>query len=95
MDHQEIWGELKLEMGYAIATEYQRKGYAVEICKMIMEYVRQALDFSEIHCLVEQENTASLALLKKLGYKRCELAISVIDRNNRKKNMEHYVYTIK
>lgn len=61
----------RLEMGYVIAPEYQRQGYATEICSFIEQYAWGHTDFDNILCLVDEENTASINLLKKLGFS-CE-----------------------
>lgn len=59
---------MELEMGYAIATSYQRKGYATEVCQAILSYAAEHLDYPRINCLIEKENTASIRLVEKLGF---------------------------
>ena len=56
------------EMGYVIAAPFQKKGYATEVCQSILNYGRDELGFSQIRALVEPENTASIALCRKLGF---------------------------
>lgn len=56
------------ELGYVIGTSYQRKGYAYEVCKGILDYAANCLGYTEVGALVHKENLASIALLKKLGF---------------------------
>lgn len=63
---EELEGEL--ELGYAIGTPWQKKGYATEVCRGILTYVRETLGFEEICSLVEYENAPSIHLLEKLGF---------------------------
>ncbi len=65
---EELEGEL--ELGYAIGTPWQGKGYATEVCAGIMQYVHEELGFEEICSLVEPKNTASIGLLKRLEFER-------------------------
>ena len=55
LNTQEIEDEIVLEMGYLIRQEYQRQGYAYEVCTAIMDYAKDASGFSELSCLVEEE----------------------------------------
>lgn len=67
LEHRdELDGEL--ELGYAIGTPFQRKGYATEACEAIITYAREYLDFDGIVCLIEPGNKASKHLAGKLGF---------------------------
>lgn len=63
---EELEGEL--ELGYAIGTPWQGKGYATEVCVGIMQYAREELGFEEICSLVQPENAVSVHLLEKWGF---------------------------
>lgn len=69
LNNQELHGEVELEMGYAIAADKQRQGYAFEICEKILQYAESFLEFESVNCLVQKENTASVSLLHKLGFR--------------------------
>lgn len=56
------------ELGFVIDAAYQRKGYGYEVCRAILHYAKDELGFEMIHALVKEENTASLKLLRKLGF---------------------------
>lgn len=68
LEHRELNGEFELELGYAIAVPYQRQGYALEVCRAILDYAWESLGYEQVNCLIEPENTASLGLIKKLGF---------------------------
>ncbi|MCR4787542.1 MAG: GNAT family N-acetyltransferase [Lachnospiraceae bacterium] len=56
------------EIGFVIAPEYRRCGYAFEVCSAILDYAKNELGFSEIQALVKPENIVSIDLLKKLSF---------------------------
>lgn len=56
------------ELGFIIGVPWQRKGYAEEVCRAVLQYAGTALAFTQIQALVETENTASLCLCGKLGF---------------------------
>lgn len=68
LEHREYGDELELELGYLIGTKYQRQGYATEVCRAIIDYAEHEICAYGVNCLIEEENTASIALAKKLGF---------------------------
>ena len=68
LEHRDYGDETELEMGYMIAPEYRRKGYATEICGFIIDYATENTSFERINCLIDRDNTASIGLVKKLGF---------------------------
>ncbi len=67
------------ELGFMICRDYQRKGYAAEICKALLAYGREHLGFEKVGSFTDPANTASVRLLSKLGfsYQREETVNSV------------------
>ena len=61
-------GELRLELGYLIAKEAQRKGYALECCRAILSYVKEELGYEEVWCYIQTGNEPSIKLAEKLGF---------------------------
>lgn len=55
------------EIGFIIGKEYQRKGYAYEVCRAILKYCK-SLDMKTIRVIYQKENRASEELCKKLGF---------------------------
>ena len=72
LEHREYNGETELELGYVVGTKFQRKGYATEVCKKIIDVAKEITDFSRINCLIEAENEASIGLVEKLGFSYLE-----------------------
>jgi len=56
------------ELGFMIAADYQRKGYATEVCGALLAYASKELGFERVAAFTEDENVASVQLLKKLGF---------------------------
>lgn len=86
LNNQEIEGEIILEMGYLIRNEYQNQGYATEVCKAILDYAAEALEFPCVYCLVDSENEKSICFLHKMKF---ETAGEVFLQG---KKMKRYVY---
>ncbi len=57
-----------IELGFLIGTEFQRQGYAYEVCRAILEYGRNVLLFDSIITFVKAENHVSVHLCEKLGF---------------------------
>ncbi|WP_051656841.1 GNAT family N-acetyltransferase [Butyrivibrio sp. AE3004] len=57
-----------IELGFLIGTDYQRRGYAYEVCSAILEYGKQVLQFERIQTFVKKENLVSIHLCEKLGF---------------------------
>ena len=55
------------EIGFVIAKDYQRQGYAFEVCDAILHYCKE-MDLRTIRVLYQKENIASEKLCKKLGF---------------------------
>lgn len=60
------------ELGFIIGVPWQRRGYAGEVCRAILEYGWNTLQFERVQALVEPENEASLRLCEKLGFRVTE-----------------------
>lgn len=65
------------ELGFVIAVPYQGKGYAYEVCRAILAYGREELQFTAVQALIKKENKASVSLCKKLGFQKKD---EVVDR---------------
>lgn len=56
------------EIGFIIGVPWQRRGYAEEVCRAILQYGEERLGFGTIQALVAPENAASMGLCSKLGF---------------------------
>ena len=59
----------EFEVGYAIAKNFQRKGYAAEAARRILDYGFNELDLEKIVAVAYPENEASQNVMKRLGMK--------------------------
>lgn len=57
-----------IELGFLIGMNYQRQGYAYEVCKAILTYGKEILLFPRVITFVKAENVASIKLCEKLGF---------------------------
>lgn len=57
------------ETGITIAHTEQRKGYAKETLRGILQYLFNITDFHRVREIVDAENTASIHLLRSLGFR--------------------------
>lgn len=57
-----------ISLGYTFSYRYHRQGFAYEALSQLIELLHEAFPDWEFICFTEVENTASIALLKKLGY---------------------------
>jgi [ribosomal protein S5]-alanine N-acetyltransferase len=55
------------EIAYVLGRAHWRKGYAYAACSAMIEELRSSYDVTRLTATLDPANTASLALLKKLG----------------------------
>ncbi len=65
------------DIGFALLPEFYRMGYTLEAAESVLRYAREQLILPLIRGLVHPENTASRALLKKIGIPEEQIVISV------------------
>lgn len=68
LEYRETCQDGELEMGYVIAPEYWRQGYATEACLAILRYAKDELKMGRVLCRVDEKNEASIRFLEKLGF---------------------------
>ncbi len=56
------------EIGFVIGGNWQRNGYAGEVCSTLLDLAKEELGFSKVNAFVRLGNAASLALCEKLGF---------------------------
>ena len=56
------------EIGFVICREYQRKGYADEVCRALLFYGKEQLGFDYVGAFTNPKNTAAVRLLNGLGF---------------------------
>jgi RimJ/RimL family protein N-acetyltransferase len=55
------------DIGFALLSEYMRKGYAVEAARGLIEYANRELGVKAVFGFCDEKNEASMAALGKLG----------------------------
>ncbi|WP_099467068.1 GNAT family N-acetyltransferase [Konateibacter massiliensis] len=68
LSNREVDGEIQMELGYVIGGDFQRQGYAYEACMEILRLAVKRFDCHSLNCFIQQDNKASVALVKKLGF---------------------------
>ncbi|MDQ2717278.1 MAG: GNAT family N-acetyltransferase [Chloroflexota bacterium] len=58
------------EIGYTLARAYQGRGIASEAVSCALDYAFMTLDLHRVIAITDCENTASVALLERLGLRR-------------------------
>lgn len=58
------------ELGFVIGVPWQGCGYATEVCRALLQYGKEELEFERVQMLVMPENRVSLRLAEKLGFHR-------------------------
>ena len=89
LENRDYGPDTELEMGYIIAPEYQRQGYATEVCKAIIDFARNETYFKRINCLIDEANTASINFIKSMGFAFLEKSMASGKVNDR------YVFKLK
>jgi RimJ/RimL family protein N-acetyltransferase len=72
LEHRDFGDGVELEIGYVIDPKWQRQGIATEVCRAIIDFARENLDFPRLNALTDARNTASIALLDALGFSYME-----------------------
>ncbi len=81
LSNREVDGEVYLELGYVIAKENQRQGYATEVSRAILEYAKDELGATQVIALMKPENETSIRTAKKLGFREvCEVTLGEEDK---------------
>ncbi|MBP5342504.1 GNAT family N-acetyltransferase [bacterium] len=68
-----IYDDLKLEIGWIIDRNHQRKGIAYEAAKALIEYMRN-LGHNHFIAHTDTRNYPSYHLMEKLGFKRTNIS---------------------
>jgi RimJ/RimL family protein N-acetyltransferase len=57
------------ELGFTLASEHQRRGYALEAMTAVLEYAFNRLGVHRIHSVTDERNYPAQALLENLGFR--------------------------
>lgn len=59
---------IEVELMYAFGREYQKKGYAIEACRSVIQYAFKDLRIPRIAYGVMKDNVNSWGLMQRLGF---------------------------
>jgi [ribosomal protein S5]-alanine N-acetyltransferase len=62
------------DIGYALLPQYFKQGYATEICKAIIDLAKTVLKIDMLMAIINTDNTASIAVVEKLGFENRGIA---------------------
>lgn len=68
IENRSIDGVNCQELGYLVGKNYQGHKIAYEVCTAIIEYAYEYLGIDNLYACIHKENTASINLIKKLGF---------------------------
>lgn len=58
------------EAGWVASPKFQGKGYAREAVELSLSWLKRSRRFPEVHCIIAPENTASIGLAVRVGFKK-------------------------
>ncbi|SDQ91988.1 GNAT family N-acetyltransferase [Pseudovibrio sp. Tun.PSC04-5.I4] len=56
------------EAGWVLSPKFHGRGYGREAVELALKWFKEAKLFSEAHCIIAPENTASMALAQRVGF---------------------------
>lgn len=56
------------ELGFALASQFHRRGYATEAVAAVLAWADRHLAFPNTACLIDAQNRVSLRIAQKFGY---------------------------
>ncbi len=66
--HPIDWANFKTEIGYWMSTAHSGRGYAVEACVLLLEFLFSELKLHRVVASAAEGNTASLRVIEKIGF---------------------------
>ena len=64
------WDPRLAEVGFTLGLPYQHQGFGAEAVTAVLDYAFTALNIHRVHAITDVENTASIALLERIGMRR-------------------------
>ncbi|MCO5144371.1 MAG: GNAT family N-acetyltransferase [Oligoflexia bacterium] len=56
------------EIGFMLVKKHWRKGFATEIVRALVDYGTKTLKYEKVMAVSDENNTASISVLKKIGF---------------------------
>lgn len=64
---------MRAGIGILLQKEFRKQGYAKESLELLLDYCFNILILKQVYCLIDELNTDSLNLFKKIGFVQCGL----------------------
>ena len=80
-------------MGYWIGQPYRRQGFMTEALRLAMDYAFDDLDLHRVEANIIPSNTASIALIKRLGFRLEGLSERYLKINGEWQDHERWALT--
>ena len=90
----EVKGEYCTDLGYYICPKWRKQGFACESIEIVLDYVKNYLEFLWIYAIIKEENRISKGILRKFGFECIEMCertdgrISVYQKDLRNKERQ-------
>lgn len=78
----------RVEVGYGVLPEYRRQGYAVEACRGLFAWAARERGVTRFRAAVSPANAASLAVVRRLGFRQTGVQIDPEDGEEQVFEME-------
>ena len=69
----EVKGKFCTDLGYYICPKWRKRGFAYESIEIVLDYVKNYLEFPCIYAIIKEENRISKGILCKFGFEYKEL----------------------
>ena len=80
-------------LGYWVGLPYRGQGYMTEAVRLAVHYAFENLDLHRIEANIIPENTASIALVKRLGFRKEGLSERYLEINGAWQDHERWAIT--
>ena len=64
----EVKGEFCTDLGYYICPKWRKRRFAYESIEIVLDYVKNYLEFPCIYAIIKEENRISKGILRKFGF---------------------------
>lgn len=80
----------RAELGFWIGREYWGRGYATEAARALMDFARKSLRIGDFTATAAEDNAASIAVLRKLGFSEAGRGTKVVPSTGKTRGIIHF-----
>ena len=82
------------EIGYVLSPSYRHCGYMTEAVNAVLELSFNKLSFSKAILRIIDENTSSIRLAERIGFKLDQIGYAEMNIKEKMRNIAHYSMTV-